>query len=340
MAWRAWLPDRTAQPWQAGLLGAALGAAATAVRLVAHEPLGRELPFIAVFPALIVAAAWGGLTGGLACLLAASLGAMFLLTPFDASAAWMLGGFWVAGGLVLAVAAALADSVREEQVSRGRLTETQTQLQTLVSELAHRNRNALFVIMAIVSQSARTANSAAEAEQTINARLQALLRAQEVILQADGAPACLRVLLPRALEPFDLARITIAPGPEVPVESDVAVGLGLLFHELATNALKYGALSQPQGRVRIEWSLEAGLARLLWREIGGPPVAEPAKNGFGSRLLETALAPQGGKAERRFEPDGLVCELLIPGPPAAPAAELASPPGSVFASRVLSGAEG
>jgi two-component sensor histidine kinase len=334
LAWRASLPDRTAQPWQAVLLGAALGAAATAVRLVFQGPLGRELPFIAFFPALIVAAAWGGIAGGLACLLTASVGAIVLLTPFGASPAWALGSFWVAGGLVLWVAAALADSVREQRESRGKLTETQAQLQTLVNELAHRNRNALFVIMAIVSQSARAANSAAEAERTINARLEALLRAQDVILQADGASAGLSRLLERALEPFDLARIAMAAGPEVQVESDVAVGLGLLFHELATNALKYGALSQPQGRVLIEWSLEAGRARLVWREIGGPPVSEPTKNGFGARLLETALVPQGGRAERRFEPEGLVCELLIPGP-ATIAAEPATPPGAVFASRIL-----
>lgn len=337
MAWRALLPDKTVPPWQAALLGAGLGAAAAAVRLVVLAPLGRELPFIAYFPALILAAALGGWAGGLACLLVASLGALYLLTPFGESAAWAMGSFWIAGGLVVAVAAALSDSLRELRVSRAKLTETQTQLQTLVSELAHRSRNALFVIMAIVSQSARAAQSADDAERIINERLAALLRAQDVILQADGGSARLDLLLERALEPFDLARIAITRGPEVQVESDVAVGLGLLFHELATNALKYGALSQPHGRVLIDWAAEAGLATLVWREVGGPPVTEPAKKGFGARLLETALVPQGGKAERRFEADGLVCELRIPGP--APAADTAVLPGSEFASRILGGSQ-
>jgi len=235
------------------------------------------------------------------------------------------------------MAAVLLRRARDPSAGPAKAAETATQLQTLVSELAHRNRNALFVIMAIVSQSARTANSAEEAERIINARLAALLRAQEVILHADGASARLGLLLQRALEPFDLSRIAISPGPEVQVESDVAVGLGLLFHELATNALKYGALSEAQGGVRIDWSHEAGVTRLLWREVGGPTVAEPAKKGFGARLLETALVPQGGKAERRFEPDGLVCELLIPGP--AVAAEPTTLPGAAFANQVLSPAQ-
>jgi len=246
---------------------------------------------------------------------------------------------WLAGllGAILGAAAMAAVLLRRGR-GPAQTAETPAQLQTLVSELAHRNRNALFVIMAIVSQSARTANSAAEAERIINARLQAMLSAQEVILHADGASASLALLLQRALEPFDLSRIAISPGPEVQVESDVAVGLGLLFHELATNALKYGALSQQEGGVRIDWRQEAGVTRLLWREAGGPLVSEPAKKGFGARLLETALVPQGGKAERRFEPDGLVCELLIPGP--AVAAEPTTLPGSAFASQVLRPAEG
>lgn len=329
MAWRAWLPDRTVRPWQAALLGAALAAAATAVRVVVLAPLGRELPFIAYFPALIVASALGGLAGGLACLLVATLGAIWLLTPFGREAGWVFASFWVAGGLVVAVAAALTETIGELQASRGKLTEAQDQLQTLVGELAHRNRNALFVIMSIVSQSARAAQSAAEAEQTINARLAALLRAQEVILQTDGASANLHPLLERALEPFDLKRIAITPGPELQVSSDVAVGLGLLFHELATNAVKYGALSVPKGRILVEWTVDSGLARFLWREVDGPPVTTPQNKGFGGRLLEVALVPQGGKAERRFEPDGLVCELSIPDP--SRAARPDALPGATFA---------
>jgi two-component sensor histidine kinase len=338
MAWRAWVPDKPVRRWQAVLLGAALAGVATAIRLALQAPLGRELPFITFFPALIVAAALGGFAGGMACLAAATLGVVLLLPPFESSPAWALGAFWVAGGLVVAVASAMADTVRELRSSRRELTAAQGRLQTLVGELAHRSRNALFVIMSIVSQSARATQSAAEAEQLINARLQAMLRAQDALLQADGVSVGLRPLLDRALEPFDLKRIEIGAAPEIQVEADVAVGLGLLFHELATNALKYGALSQPQGRILIAWTVDADFARFEWREVGGPRIAEPSTKGFGARLLEAALVPQGGKAERRFEPDGVVCELRIPRP--ARAADPAALPGAVFASRAADEAPG
>lgn len=330
MGWRAWLPNRAVRPWWGGLLGAALAGAATAVRLVIEGPLGRELPFITYFPALIIASAVGGFAGGLTCLVVASLAVTLLLAPVDVPPAWALGSFWIAGGLVIAVASALADSVRELRVNRGELTKTQQQLQTLVGELAHRNRNALFVIMSIVSQSAQAAQSAAEAERIINSRLEALLRAQEVV-RVDEASAGLRPLLEKALEPFDLRRIAIAPAPEVQVESDVAVGLGLLFHELATNALKYGALSLPSGRILIDWTAAGGFARFVWREVGGPRVSEPTKKGFGARLMDVALIPQGGKAERRFEADGLICELRIPSLPSAADHPSRTLPGAVFA---------
>jgi two-component sensor histidine kinase len=319
------------------LLGAALAAAATALRLGLNGPLGRDLPFITFFPALIVASALGGFAGGAACLVVATAATLALLIAPGASPFWTLGVFWLAGALVIVVSAAMSDAVRDLRRSGARLTDTQERLQTVVGELAHRNRNALFVIMAIVSQSARGVQSAAEAERLINARLEALMRAQDVVLSGDGGVARLQVLLEKALEPFELARFAIVAGPDVAIETDVAIGLGLLFHELATNALKYGALSAPEGGIRIDWRLEAGHARFTWRETGGPPVSPPARDGFGSRLVATALVPQGGRAERRFDPDGLICELLIPAPAAAqPTPE---PPGAQFARQIRQEAE-
>jgi two-component sensor histidine kinase len=333
------MPDRAPRWWQSILFGAALAIAAAAVRLGVSGALGRELPFITFFPALIVASALGGFAGGLACLAVATAAAVALLIEPGASAPWLIVVFWIAGSLVIVVSSALADSIRDLRVSRTRLTEAQARLQTVVGELAHRNRNALFVIMAIVSQSSRGAQSAAEAERIINARLEALLRGQDVVLSGDGGGARLRALLEKALEPFELSRFAIAAGPDVALATDVAIGLGLLFHELATNALKYGALSVPEGRISIAWRLEDGQARFTWREAGGPPVRPPAKEGFGARLVGTALVPQGGRAERRFDADGVICELLIPASAAAPSAapEL---PGAEFARQVRETAEG
>ena len=332
LAWRAWLPDRAPKVWEAILLGAGLAAAATAVRVGVHGALGRELPFITYFPALVAASALGRYAGGVTCLALASVAVLVLPIPFDASALWAIGAFWIAGGLVIAVGAALSDTIGDLRRSRAGLTEAQGRLQTLVGELAHRNRNALFVIMAIVSQSARSAQSAGEAERIINGRLEALVRAQDVVLKG-GAAADLQQLVERALEPFELARFDITPGPPVQMEDDVAIGLGLLFHELATNALKYGALSRPAGRVRIGWTAGPDDARFTWREEGGPAVAAPTREGFGARLIGTALVPQGGKAERRFEPGGVVCELSIPWP-GAKTAPGEPAPGAAFVRQV------
>jgi two-component sensor histidine kinase len=320
-------------------LGLGLAGAAAALRLVVHGPMGRELPFITFFPALVVAATLGGFAGGISCLVAATIVTLVVLIPPGPTAAWAVGSFWLAGALIILVAAALSDAVRDLRRSRAHLTDTQDRLETLVGELAHRSRNALFVIMAIVSQSARGAQSAADAERIINARLEALVRAQDVVLQGGGGIASLLPLLERALEPFDLARFEIAAGPEVRLESDIAIGLGLLFHELATNALKYGALSSPEGRVRVDWTVADGPARFTWRELGGPPVATPAREGFGSRLVATALVPQGGKAERRFEDTGVVCELTIPALEATASVPPQSFPGAAFA-RQVQAAEG
>lgn len=312
MAWRAWLPDEPPRRSQALLLGTALAGGATLARLALKGPVGDALPFITYFPALIFAAALGGGAAGLTCLLLSTVAVWLLFLSGAPSWAWAIGSFWISGGLIILVAAALADSVRELRRSRRHLHEAQAKLQTLVGELAHRNRNALAVIMSIVSQSARNAASAEAAAQVIKARLMALARAQQAVIESGGERASLRTLLETALAPFGLERFDLAPSPDAEVEAELAGPLGLLFHEMATNALKHGALSASHGRVQLDWDIADGAARLRWREIGGPPVAEPARQGFGTRLLTAALAQHRGTVERRFELSGVIYELTAP----------------------------
>ncbi len=312
MAWRAWLPDDAPRPSQALLIGAGLAGLATAARAAINLPIGHELPFITYFPALIFAAALGGMIGGVTCLLFATIGAYLLFLPGGAPPGWAIGSFWISGGLIILVGDGLADAVRALRRSRKQLNEAQDRLQTMVGELAHRNRNALSVIMSIVSQSARAAGSSEEAAQIINERLGALAKAQELLLAGGSDVASLRALLEATVTPFGLERFTIAPSEDAEVTAEVAAPLGLLFHEMATNAAKHGALSETEGRVLIDWTIEGGAAHLRWREVGGPEVSEPSRRGFGTRLLVAALTPHDGKVERRFEPQGVVCELQLP----------------------------
>jgi two-component sensor histidine kinase len=301
--WRTYLPKRAPSLRRGVLLGLGFAALAFAVRVALPE-LGRQLPFITAFPALIFASAFGGLVGGATCLVAATLAAWWLAGSAGIPV-WAYIAFWCSGGLVVATASATGDTVR-------RLRAVEGELRTVVRELGHRNRNALAVIMSIVSQSARVAGSAEEAERIINARLDALVRAQGLIVESQDAAAGLSALLDRTLEPFDLARFSIRPGAPCEIHAQAAVALGLVFHELATNAVKYGALSAPAGQVQISWAVESQVAHLTWREVGGPPPAEDGAAGFGSRLLASALSPQGGRAERRLTPEGAICELWIP----------------------------
>jgi two-component sensor histidine kinase len=289
-----------------------LAGIATGARYALEPQVGHELPFIAYFPALIAAATLGGIMGGLTCLLISSAAAWFLFLPGGAPPAWAIGSFWVAGGLIIIVAAALSDSIGELRRSRKNLSDAQAKLQTMVGELAHRNQNALTVIMSIVRQSARSAASAEEAAQIINDRLAALARAQEVVFESKGSPVSLRSLIETSVAPFDLGRFAISSATEITIAPDLAAPLALLFYETATNALKYGALSAAAGRVRIECTADGGIAHLSWKEMGGPAVSEPTRQGFGTRLLSGALAPFGGSVQRRYETEGIVYEMIVP----------------------------
>jgi two-component sensor histidine kinase len=107
----------------------------------------------------------------------------------------------------------------------------------------------------------------------------------------------------------DDGRLT-AEGPGLDLEPKTAVALGLAIHELATNAVKHGALSRPEGRVQVRWTMEAGVLRLTWRETGGPPVLQTGERGFGLRMLEQGLAEElRGSVRIDFRPEGVVCDV-------------------------------
>ena len=183
----------------------------------------------------------------------------------------------------------------------------------LVREMAHRSQNGLAVMMAIVSQSARGASSVEEYEEKLVARLQAMSASQSLITEAAGEPLSLEALVNQTLTPFGLERFDLTPAnARIVLSPDLAMGLALLLHELATNAVKYGALSAPNGRVALAWRTENENGEVTWQEIGGPPPSEPKRKGFGSRLMEAALRPRGGSAEVTFEPDGLRGRLNFP----------------------------
>ncbi|MFL0692181.1 MAG: sensor histidine kinase [Agrobacterium tumefaciens] len=187
------------------------------------------------------------------------------------------------------------------------------ELKLLNRELAHRMKNTLAMVQSIVSQSLRGASSISDAAATIGARIQTLAKAQDVLTGMSVTAAEITAIAKTAVAPHVDGddRITIT-GPQVYLSAQQALGLSLAIHELATNATKYGALSRPEGRVVMAWGQRPDNGFTFdWRETGGPPVIEPSRRGFGSRLTERVVSDLfQGQAAIRFEPKGVSFSLV------------------------------
>jgi PAS domain S-box-containing protein len=187
----------------------------------------------------------------------------------------------------------------------------------LTRELEHRIKNTLAMVQAIVSQTLRGAPSTRAANVAISSRLVTLGRAHDILTQAHWAAAPIRTVVDGALAPHDPGNRIQVAGPELNLDAQSALSLALTLHELATNAAKYGALSNQLGQVDVTWEVveqeAARILRLRWEEKGGPPVTEPMRKGFGSRLIERSLAAEtGGQARIEFAPTGLQCTIEAP----------------------------
>jgi PAS domain S-box-containing protein len=186
----------------------------------------------------------------------------------------------------------------------------------LAKELSHRIKNIFAVIAGLVSLSARQHPEAKQFAEEVTATIRALGRAHEFVRPVDGARQDnLRSLLVELFAPYgsgDGARIKVS-GDDLAISSRTATPLALVFHELATNSAKYGALASSHGAVTLKVADKGKNVKLIWRETGGKAPKKAPKDGFGSRLVEMSVCGQlGGSWERRFEDDGLVVELKLP----------------------------
>jgi PAS domain S-box-containing protein len=180
----------------------------------------------------------------------------------------------------------------------------------LINELNHRVKNTLAIVQAIAWQSLRD-GAPRSVREAFEGRLAALAAAHDVLTRQSWEAAGIGQIITVATAPHDPGdgRLSV-DGPGLDLEPKTAVALGLAMHELATNAVKHGALSGTQGKVTVRWSLEGGVLRLTWTESGGPPVTTPARRGFGARMLEQGLAEElRGTVRLEFRPQGLVCAM-------------------------------
>ena len=209
-------------------------------------------------------------------------------------------------------------AIARDVTERRRAEERQ---QLLVNELNHRVKNTLALVQGLALQSFKDGRDPAEARTAFQQRLAALAAAHDLLTRESWEGATLARLIEEAIGHHNSSEMRIAAaGPPVTLGPKAAVSLVIALHELATNAAKYGALSTRSGTVSIDWTVDsAGRLILEWRERGGPPVAPPQRRGFGSRMIERALAADlGGGVRIDFDPAGLVCRIEASLAEAAP----------------------
>lgn len=186
----------------------------------------------------------------------------------------------------------------------------------LFDELNHRVKNTLAMVQAIASQSLHMASSPSDFVTGFSGRVQALARAHDLLVRGDMRSAGVHDIVREQVALGSGNRVAVA-GPRLELDPKTAVQLGLVLHELATNARKYGALSVPDGRLSISWGIQASHDRELfleWIETGVPNVRVPTRRGFGTTLIERTLEAHGGQAVIRYRPEGVACDIRLPLP--------------------------
>jgi PAS domain S-box-containing protein len=209
-----------------------------------------------------------------------------------------------------------ASKVGRDVTERKRAEERQ---QTLVNELNHRVKNTLATVQSLAAQTLRSGGVSDITQREFEDRLLALSKAHDQLTRGNWEHADFSTIVEDVFEPYRGAHSGTLQlqGERVRLNAQTALTLAMILHELATNAAKYGALSQPAGRLSVSWRLTngSGPARLAidWREQGGPEVTPPARRGFGSRLLERGITRElRGTARTSFDPAGFRCTMEIP----------------------------
>ena len=270
--------------------------------------------FATYYPAVLFAALVGGAGVGIFAIVLggviswwAFLSPHFVFSPLTSGQAISLLSYLFASLLIVWA----ADHYRR---LTKRLEDEENFRKLAVEELAHRLKNKLATIQSIISFQLRDEPQTRDA---ILSRLSALSATDDLIMAAQGRGARIRDVLSAELRPYGASRISIE-GPNCLLSPKLALTMALLAHELATNAAKYGALSNSLGKLSIAWSLSSEELNLEWRESDGPIITSPTHRGFGVRLLSRALDQFGGTVETTFEPTGLVCKLKVTLPERTP----------------------
>ena len=264
--------------------------------------------FTPYFPAVFFATAFGGFRVGIATAIAgATLGLTlnFSDAPVDFARLALLVIYLIVCGLTIwGVEHYRSIASRQRQISK-RLIQEEEYRKLVVDELQHRLKNKLSTIHAVLHQ---ILEGHPQIWASIDQRMRALSATDDLIARVDGNGCDLKDLLLSELGPYGHVRFTLNGNPLF-LPAKLAVSLALIFHELATNAGKYGAFSSARGLLQVSWSVSDDRLNITWDETEGPPVGAIGEAGFGTKLLKSALRPFDGKTEIAFLKTGVHCTM-------------------------------
>lgn len=270
--------------------------------------------FTPYFPAVFFATAFGGVRIGVSTALAG--GALGLAVNFGASPvdsarlALFLIYLAVCGLTIWGVEHYRSIVARQRKISE-RLIHEEKYRKLVVEELQHRLKNKLSTIHAVLHQ---VLQGQPEIWASIDPRMRALSATDDLIARVDGSGCDIKDLLLSELGPYGHVRFTLNGNPLF-LPAKLAVSLALIFHELATNAGKYGAFSSARGLLQVSWSVTEDRLNIAWDETEGPPIGAIGNAGFGTRLLQAALTPFDGRTEIAFLKTGVHCTMQCRIPP-------------------------
>ncbi len=267
-----------------------------------------DVYFTPYFPAVFFATAFGGYRIGLAtAILSGVLGVAlnFGDAPTDLARLALLVIFLSACGLTIwGVEHYRSVASKQREISR-RLIQEEAYRKLVVDELQHRLKNKLSTIHAVLHQ---VLQDQPQIWASIDRRMRALSATDDLIAKVDGRGCDIKDLLLSELGPYGHVRFALN-GDRLFLPAKLAVSLALLFHELATNAGKYGAFSSARGLLQVSWSVTDDRLKIVWDENEGPPVGAIGEAGFGSKLLKSALKPFDGNIEIAYLKTGVHCTM-------------------------------
>ncbi len=264
--------------------------------------------FTPYIPAVFLATAIGGARiGVLTALVGGALGLSidFGSGPADFARIALLLIFWGISGLTIwGIEHYRSIATQQRQIAR-RLIEEEEYRKLVVAELQHRLKNKLSVIHAVLHQ---VLDKEPQVWSRIDHRMRALVATDDLIARVDGSGCDIRDLLLSELGPYGHVRFNLNGDPLF-LPAKLAVSLALIFHELATNAAKYGAFSSARGMLQVSWTLSEDRLNVTWDESEGPVVETVGAAGFGTKLLQSALSPFEGKTKISFLKSGVHCTM-------------------------------